>query len=72
MGVYLANLNFGTSTIDPFSQIVSPEFTGLSLGAIAARYFYTYANLEICRRLRFAMQSRCSRGKLFVDELVFN
>lgn len=56
---FITNLNFGMSTADPFSQIVL-GFTGMSLGAIVARYFYTYANLEICRRPRFAMQSRGS------------
>lgn len=49
-----ANLNFGTSTIDPFPQ---SDSLGIHVNPDAPRYFSTYADLEICRRPRFAMQS---------------
>lgn len=49
-----------------YPLVIVPGSAGTREDAIVPRYFYTYADLEICRRSRFAMQSR--RGKLVAGE----
>lgn len=52
--VYLCESKFRDELLSTLSRRASRDSREL---AIALRYFYTYADLEICRRSRFAMQS---------------